>query len=259
MNRIFALKSYFRYFRKAGHREGFGIHSPFVFRLLNTVFYEKMFFYCYQPIEQLREQLAKVKDKVQVSDFGTGGYSVRSVSEIVQRSVKKRKYAQLLFRLANSNNSQNILELGTCLGITTLYMSSVNTRAKLVTIEADKQMCSYAQSHFERFQATNIDLRCGTADNLLPDVVAEFQRLDFVFFDANHTKEATLRYFDWCLPKAHKDTIFVFDDIYRSSDMEEAWKIIRQHPKIRLSIDVFEMGIVFFNTDLVKQDYIVAF
>jgi predicted O-methyltransferase YrrM len=259
MNRSFALKSYFRYLRKARHREGFGIHSPFVFRLLNAVFYEKMIYYCYGPIEDLRGQLEQVDERVKLTDYGTGGYPVRSVADIAKRSVKRSKYAQLLFRLANFNCSQNILELGTCLGLTTLYLSAVNSQAKLVTIEGDEALCRLASGNFKRMRASNIDLRCGAIDDILPAVLTDFNRLDFVFFDANHTLKATLLYFEACLPKVHKDTIFVFDDIYRSQEMEQAWKTIRNHPKICLSIDIFEMGIVFFNTDLIKQSYIVAF
>ncbi|MBP1640879.1 MAG: SAM-dependent methyltransferase [Bacteroidetes bacterium] len=259
MNRIFAIKSYLRYLIKAGHRKGFGIHSPFVFSLLNDVFYEQLQYYCYERIEGLREELGRTKDVILVTDQGTGGYKRRKIGDIVKRSAKRTKYAQLLFRLANSNRSETMLELGTCVGLTTLYLSQVNRRGKVITLDADEAVCVVARENFRQFYADNIELHCGRIDDILSKVLKAQQKLDFVFFDANHTQTATLNYFELCLPKAHKDTIFVFDDIHRNAGMYEAWMQICRNPEIRLSIDVYEMGIVFFNEDLVKQEYIVAF
>ncbi len=259
MNRTFAIKSYFRYLIKAGHRKGFGIHSPFVFSLLNSVFYEKSQYYCYERIEGLRYELKSAKEKIRITDRGTGNYKERTIADIVGRSVKRSKYAQLLFRLANSNRSQTILELGTCVGLTTLYLSQVNRHGKVITLDADEAVCNVARENFRQFYADNIELHCGEIDEILPEVLKPYPTLDFVFFDANHTKAATLNYFDLCLPKAHKETIFVFDDIYRSAEMYDAWMQISRNSKVRLSIDLFEMGIAFFNTDLLKQEYVVAF
>ena len=259
MNRSFAIKSYLRYLFKAGHKKGYGIHSPFVYRLLNSVFYEQSHYYCYERIEDLRDELKHSSDTITVTDFGTRGYKERKISSIIKRSVKRTKYAQLLFRLANSNRSATILELGTCVGLTTLYLSQANRQGKVITIDADEAVCQIAKENFKQFYADNIEMHCGKLDEVLPEVLRTQPKLDFVFFDANHTKESTLKYFELCLPKVHKNSIFVFDDIYRSKEMNDAWRQIKQNTDIHLSIDIFEMGIVFFNTDLLKQDYIVVF
>ncbi len=259
MDRLFTIKAYLRYRLKARHREGFGIHSPFVYSLLNEVIYEKSHYYCYKPIEKLRQELLNNKEQISVEDFGEGHYKLRSIASIAKKSVKPAKYAQLLFRLVNMNSSRTILELGTALGITTAYLASAHTQAQVITIEGDSLLCNYAQTHFKRLKKQNISLQCGKLDDLLPDLLAPIDQLDFVFFDANHTKEATLRYAEWCFPKTHTGTIFVVDDIHWSASMEEAWHVIKQDKRVRLAIDIFEMGILFFNTELTKQEYTVAF
>jgi predicted O-methyltransferase YrrM len=259
MNRLFTAKEYLHYRLKARHRQGFGVHSPFVFSLLNEVFYEKSCYYCYESLEKLRQRLLINKEQIEVEDFGKGHYTQRSIASIAKKSVKSAKYSQLLFRLANMNSSRTILEVGTALGITTMYLASANTKAQVMTIEGDRNLCTYAQKNFEQQKLTNISLHCGKIDDLLPDLLASTDQLDFVFFDANHTKEATLRYAEWCFSKAHSSTIFVIDDIHWSASMKEAWLYIKQDKRVRLSIDIFEMGILFFNTDLIKQEYIVAF
>jgi hypothetical protein len=49
--------------------------------------------------------------------------------------------------------------------------------------------------------------------------------------------------------------MFIVDDIYWSEDMELAWKMIKEHPKVTSTIDIFQMGIVFFNSHLHKKNY----
>jgi predicted O-methyltransferase YrrM len=259
MNRLFALKSYIRYRRKARHREGFGIHSPFVFRLLNAVFFETFPYYCYEPIEAIRAELLQSDDIIELNDLGSGGYGSRKLSEIVAHTTKKPRYARLLFRLANSNRSQNILELGSGPGLTTLYLAMADSRSHLISIEGDKNLAVLAERNLSRFCLKNKEIICANIDDALPGVIDGFPCLDFVFFDANHTYDATVKYFRLCLPKTNKNTIFVFDDIHASEEMETAWNDIKGHPAIRLSIDIYEMGICFFNDNLIKQEYIVAF
>lgn len=259
MNRLYTAKEYVRYLLKARHRQGFGIHSPFVFRLLTEVVFVQEYFYCYEPIEALRDTLLENKEKIRVEDFGEGKYVERTIASIVKHSVKSPKYAQLLFRLANMNTSQTILELGTALGVTTSYLASANTHATVYTIEGDSKLCEYAQKHFAELEKDNIQLFCGTVDQHLPKILETTEKLDFVFLDANHTKDATLRYAEWCFQKAHSGTIFAIDDIHWSPSMNEAWQALNQDPRVRLSIDFFQMGILFFNNELIKQEYVVAF
>lgn len=259
MNALFAVKSYLHYLLKAHRRGGYGIHSPFVFRLLSTVFYENTPYYCYRKIESMRTILLQNTQHIKVTDFGTGKYRKRRINDIARRSAKSPKYAQLLFRLANSNRSQTTLELGTCVGLTTLYLAAANRQGKVITLDGDETLCKIARSNFDQFGGANIESRDGLIDNELPSIVNNISQLDFAFFDANHTGEATQKYFELCLPKAHKNSIFVFDDIYRSKDMCAAWQKIKARENIRLAIDIYQMGIVFFNTDLIKQEYVVFF
>ncbi|MBB3186939.1 O-methyltransferase [Microbacter margulisiae] len=259
MNYLYTTKEYVCYLLKARHRQGFGIHSPFVFRLLTEVIFVQEYFYCYEPIEALRDTLLENKEKIRVEDFGAGKYTERTIASVAKYSVKSAKYAQLLFRLANMNTSQTILELGTAMGITTSYLASANAHAAVYTIEGDSKLCEYARNHFAQLGKDNINLFSGTIDQHLPKILEIVDKLDFVFFDANHTKEATLRYVMWCLPKIHSGTIFAVDDIHWSPSMKEAWQVLKQDPRVRLSIDLFGMGLLFFNEELIKQDYIVAF
>jgi predicted O-methyltransferase YrrM len=80
-------------------------------------------------------------------------------------------------------------------------------------------------------------------------------KLDLVFFDGNHQKVPTLDYFHHCLTKAHENSIFIFDDIHWSSEMDEAWQQIQGHEQVSLTIDLFQFGLVFFRKGIAKQHF----
>jgi predicted O-methyltransferase YrrM len=87
----------------------------------------------------------------------------------------------------------------------------------------------------------------------------ETDSVDFVFFDGNHRFEATWDYFSLCLKKAHNDSIFIFDDIHWSDEMERVWYKILMLEEVKVSIDLFRMGIIFFKKELSKQNFIIRY
>jgi hypothetical protein len=86
---------------------------------------------------------------------------------------------------------------------------------------------------------------------------AELLYHQLIYFDGNHSKKATLEYFELLLPTITNQTIWIFDDIHWSSEMEEAWEIIKNNPKVTVSIDTFQWGLVFFRYEQPKQHFII--
>ena len=95
----------------------------------------------------------------------------------------------------------------------------------------------------------NIQLLIGDFSKTLPVALDKIGRLDYAYIDGNHQKTPTLAYFEQCLEYSHSDTIFVFDDIHWSAEMESAWNEIKEHPKVTLTIDLFYMGLIFLSSD----------
>src|SRR5690606_35219993 len=124
-------------------------------------------------------------------------------------------------------------------GITTLYEAVAAPTAKIITFEGCPQTAAVAERNFRKLNRQNIEIVTGNIDETLPERLKEVSSIDFVFFDANHRYEPTVRYFETCLSKAHNDTCFIFDDIHWSDEMEQAWETIRAHPSVTVSIDLF--------------------
>lgn len=194
---------------------------------------------------------------ISVTDFGAGveRSSGRRINEIAKRSLKSPKEALLLYKIAHFFKPSTIVELGTSLGISTLYLSRACPDAKIFTFEGCGNILSVAEENFRQCSSENISSTPGNIDNTLPSWLNSHQSVDMVFLDANHQYKPTLNYFSLCLEKAGPDSVFILDDIYWSSGMTRAWKEIQEHPAVTVSIDLFHFGLVFFRPNAPKQHF----
>jgi predicted O-methyltransferase YrrM len=236
------------------------VNSTFITDLILQVINVNVEYYAYEAIENLRGQLLKSNKTVSIIDLGAGGNSdrkpvLKKIKDIVHSSAKDSKNAQLLFRLVNHFQPKNIVELGTNLGISTAYLAKGNRKANVITIEGSKNLASIAKDNFKHLKLKNTTQVVGDFDEVLKEVLGDNETLDFVFFDGNHRKAPTLKYFEMCLEKANENTVFVFDDIYWSAEMVEAWEAIKKHKQVTITIDTFYMGLVFFGKEQVEKHF----
>lgn len=257
-------KKYFNYYIKAQNGKGHGIHSPFVFDFIIHVLNDKKEYNCYPRIESLRKKLLENNTTIEVEDFGAGSavipFKNRAVKDIAASSLKRKKYAQLLFRIAKYYQCKTIVELGTSFGITASYLASANPDSKIFTFEGAYNIAKIASQNFEEMNLKNVELIEGNFERTLSFLNDKMENIDLLFIDGNHLKNATLEYFDLFRKKSHVHSIFIFDDIHWSREMEEAWKLIQEHDSVTLSIDLFFAGLVFFSKDFkVKQHFTIRF
>ncbi|RZK78076.1 MAG: class I SAM-dependent methyltransferase [Pedobacter sp.] len=240
-----------------------GTHSPFVYRLTDEVIYDFKSKNDYNIIEAQRKKLLADESAISVTDLGAGSQlnkgRTKKVRQIAKNALKAPRLAQLIYRLAKENNPKSIIELGTCLGITTAYLSKACPEADVVTIEGCPETAKVAYNNFKELDLENVELQVGNFDQLLPDVIANHSQLDFVYVDGNHRKDATLSYFKWCLPKVHENSLLIFDDIYWSKGMKEAWEEIKTHPDVTVTIDLFWIGLVYFRKGQVKEHFKIKY
>ena len=260
MLNLYQPTAYLRYRLRSGNAHG--LHSPFVYGLYTTVICQKGAFRAYGRIEWRRRKLLKSDKIITVKDFGAGsqvagaGGTERRVSAIARHAAKPPRLAQLLFRLVNHFQPATVLELGTSLGLTTAYLAMADSRNQVVTFEGCPNTAAVALETFTRLRLRNVRLVEGNLDQTLPAALATLKKpVDFVFFDGNHRREPTLRYFEQCLANAHENSVFVLDDIHWSAEMEQAWEAIKAHPAVTVTVDLFYVGLVFFRKKQPRQDF----
>jgi predicted O-methyltransferase YrrM len=253
-----SAQSYLRFLVESSNQ--YGVHSPFVYDFLTVGLKEKIDETDRDTSRKLRKALKADKSRIKVEDFGAGSRvfkgSERKVSQIAKTAGISWSRSKKLYRTVRHFKPQNILEFGTSLGMATAAISLAAPEAKIDTLEGCPQTAGIAQSMFDRFGMQNINMHIGEFNSTLPALLNK-NSYELIFFDGNHQKEATLNYFEMCLKAAHENSVFIFDDIHWSREMEEAWSEIRENERITLSIDTFQWGLVFFHPGREKEHFVL--
>lgn len=249
---IHAIISALRFYLQADTY--YRVHSPFVFKFLQTTLEDDRQYYAFDKLNALRSELTKNKTEIEVEDLGAGSkksnLKKRSIQSIAKTAVSPSYQSELLFKIAQVTKALKTVELGTSLGISTMSLAGYTHKNQVHTLEGSRSILEVAKVNFEIFNAKNIHSYLGHFDNTLPEVLKKVQRLDLCYIDGNHAKAPTLKYFEMCLTHVHKNSVLIFDDIYWSPDMTEAWEIIKTHKAVKFTIDLYFFGLVFFNSDI---------
>ena len=253
----YQIKSYLIFFLKSNNQHG--IHSPFVYDLITKCFYDKSVYAEYEKISNYRNTVFQENKEIEITDFGAGSRvfksNKRKVSAIAKNAGITLKRQKLLFKLIRYFNSENILELGTSLGLGTSAMSFANPSINIKTVEGCPNTSKIAQTFFDEFKLKNTHLHSETFEEFFSKNPSE--TYDLIYLDGNHHKESTLQYFKLLLERINNNSVIIFDDIYWSQEMTEAWQEIIQHPKVTVSIDTFYWGFVFFRKEQEKEHFTI--
>ena len=259
------IKSYIKFLFHSKNEHG--VHSPFVFDLVTKCFYDNTKYPEYKVLKSYRKSLLENKNTIEVTDFGAGSRvfksNTREISKIAQTAGITPKNAELLFRIVRYFQPKSVLEIGTSLGLATSTLSLGNKNSDIITLEGCPNTQKQAQVQLQsRSFGTNSNFQ--NIEFVNTEFSSYFKTLhlspithDLIYFDGNHSKKATLAYFEALLPTISNDSVWIFDDIHWSADMEEAWEIIKNHPKVSVTIDTFQWGIVFFRAEQEKEHFII--
>ena len=266
---LFQIKSYlkFLWYSKNEH----AVHSPFVFHLITKCFYDKESKREYAILKEYRNSLLENKKTIEVTDFGAGSKvfksNARQIAKIAKTAGISPKRTELLFRITNYFQPTTILEIGTSLGLATSALALGNPKAKITTLEGCPNTMAMAKNQLQLFNLKNVECITTEFKDYL-QICTRDQRSNWrsnlqsvicnlIYFDGNHSKKATLEYFELLLPTICNETLWIFDDIHWSQEMEEAWEIIKKHPKVTVTIDTFQWGIVFFRHEQPKEHFVI--
>lgn len=254
---------YLKYLLKAGNAHG--LHSPFLFDYYNRIIRPGKYDHPdYVQIEAVRKKMRTSQEVIETVDLGAGSRinksNLRKISQIARNAEKPPRFGRLFYRMVQEHQPSNILELGTSLGVTTLYFAKSNPDCQVFTFEGCPHTAEIAAENFRQADVNNVEIITGNIDDTLIPFLSKLKEpLGIAYFDANHRYEPTVNYFTQCLPYVNNDSVFIFDDIYWSKGMTQAWEEIKAHPDVTMTVDLFWIGLVFFRKQQPKQDFILQF
>jgi predicted O-methyltransferase YrrM len=232
-----------------------------VFDLVTKCFYDKTIYPEYLILKAYRKSLLGNKNFIEVTDFGAGSRVFKSnnrqISKIAKTAGITSKRAELLFRIVKYFQPNTILEIGTSLGLATSALALGNKNAKIISLEGCTNTMNQCQFQFQNFNFNTVDFINTEFSSYLKSENLKSEIYNLVYFDGNHSQTATLEYFELLLPTITNDSVWIFDDIHWSQEMENAWEIIKNHSKVTVTIDTFQWGIVFFRAEQEKEHFVI--
>jgi predicted O-methyltransferase YrrM len=253
---LFAGRSFFNYWLKK--EDQYSLQSPFAFSI-----YSNLIQYLDQnktgnpAIEEFRYNLLNDLSEIQVLDLGAGSKKVpkpvRRIADITRYSTSEIKFCLLYQFFCSLTPAECVVELGTCVGISTRYLSE-KTKGRLFSFEGSPEIQKVAKRNPIPDRTEFI---LGKIQETLPAILDQIPKVDFALVDANHTHQGTLFAFESILSKIHAKSILAIGDIHWTAEMELAWHEIKAHPKVKLTLDFYECGVVFFENPGEKQDLIL--
>lgn len=257
------LSQYLGHWRRSTSKHG--VHSPFVYALATQVL-------PHVPtdegarIEALRAQCARSREVREIDDLGAGyGGQQRprirkTMAEVVRSSARTRREGEFLMRLCRHCEPGQVLELGTNLGFSALYLAAGMPRpADLLTVEGAPALAGAAARNFEQMGVAPRQIVGDFAKVMADEIDWQAFRPGMVLLDGNHRKAPTLAYFESLLDRVAPGAVIVLDDIYWSDEMQAAWREIAAHPRVGVSIDLFCMGLCFLDRPQAKEHFSLRF
>lgn len=254
---IYPAFSYFNYWLI--QEDSFSIQAPFL-----SEFYFNLKKYLAASkdkdldFEGLRKKLLTDPQLLEITDFGAGSKrlssATRSTSDVTRYSTTGRKFSQIYQFLCSQTPAQQVLELGTCVGINTNYLSR-STKGILYSLEGSNALWEKAQQYQKPDNTTFV---LGKIEETLPPLLKAIKSVDFVLIDATHTYQGSIAQMAMLRPYVKDTTIIVLADIHWSAEMKKAWNTIREYPEITLSVDFFECGVLFFKNGITRENYVLA-
>ena len=237
------------------------IHSPFLYAFIGDVIRKDRAVEGGDKIEQIRHECFKSSEIVNKTDYGTGGKNPRgmnypvALSQIAKTSLTSPRYARRLYHLVINMKASTMLEIGSSLGFTTAYLALANPNARIITLEGCPELCRKAREHYNRIGISNIEVMEGRFEETLPVALEKLGTVDLIYLDGNHHKESMLKYYEQCQTHINTKTVMVLDDIHASKGMEEAWDLIRARQEVRISLDLFYTGWLFYRKESSRQHF----
>ncbi|PSR15005.1 MAG: SAM-dependent methyltransferase [Bacteroidetes bacterium] len=248
-----------RYYLRA--RTRYDVHSPFLANWVAKVLEDRREFYAFDDIAAVRRFWRQSPQRVDYAhDLGAGSRAgqgrQRRVRDLVRWSAIDQFSGQLLFRMVLQAQPKTILELGTNLGFSAMYLRAAARGAQFITIEGNETVARLAAHSLERANLPPVEIRTGAFAAVLPGALRDLQQVDFAWLDGDHRGDATLAYYEQILPALQQDSVLVVGDIHWSADMEQAWNQLKARPEVTLSIDLLHLGVLFFRPQQkAKEDY----
>lgn len=235
------IKRYITALRRYNRSRGFGIHSPFAFYFVRRVLREKAQYYAYESLHNYRNDATKLVKKRQL-----------------KKSIISLKNAKMLFRIACYFKPQNILQIGSTYGVSTMSLLTVSQQSRLVIYLGHNACCDIYDI---------VTASCGNRIEKIISLDSATQRYNtildgkpaFVLInsvdndsDCNIAKQVIKSAIDSC-------GVIIMRNLNDNQTMKQLWCDCCSSAKYGMTFTNYRLGIIVAHKHLPRQNYSLWF
>jgi len=247
----FLTRQKIKYHFCSRHKGGHGIHSPFLFSLITRVIENKGKFSSYPLLksaeENVRNMLRILDMKFYHSD--NRAESGFSVEEFKKLHLLPARYDRLLFRLVNEFKPGEINYYGSTFGVTLVALSLADKRIRVNAMILNDHYFSFSRRLAEVYEINNVSLT-GSGKVEVSDFMVIQNPLDP--FNCEQLLSVIFAGDDY-------EGIVVLCGIHATPEIEAVWHRFQKEKSVRISLDLFEIGIFICRGGLQKEDFVLRF
>jgi len=243
------------YLKKARHRRGHGIHSPFLFHLITDVVENRKRLPEYLIFKELKNTAQSLLGTFSEPSLAPVYLEHNLVPSNPHRLYRKAelplRYGKVVFRLLREFKPASVVHYGPTLGPNLALMAM-----------ADSDRLVY--------QSINCPVYELVSSKLLGDAaiinVSFFNEIsfppvppDFIVINYPCDAAASRHFVQKSLHSHGEDGVLIVRGIHESKEMEAIWQELISSESVRVSLDLFEIGITLFRKGLQKENFIQRF
>lgn len=203
------------------HNRGFGIQSPSAFFFITQVLREKLPYYAYETLDEVASCCSGMRSK----------------------------RCRMLFRIANWLKPDCCISVGSAVAACAIGSARRNAPGCLIT--AGKQI--------EEEAARHLRLCCwkhasGEIATLLKEELEKTGHCGMLYIGNCSGRKQLL---ETALRCTDNNSVIIIEGIYKSKEAREVWQQAMENPQTTVTYDLYSMGIVLFDKEKQKQNYIL--
>lgn len=251
----FRIASKLKYLKKARHRHGHGIHSPFLFRLITCVIEDKKKLPAYKIMRDQRERLSKFikenSDQPEIQILKDSILHSSGRKKLLKAVELPLRYGKLVLRLVNEFKPESILYCGHTFGLNLLYLGLSEKEVTVDFYQPKHSLSKIAQETLKDLNIRNV--------NYCKNEFPKHNIPEFIFINIPYSPEETEKSVNAILDSESNKKVLIIRGIHESMEMHAIWTNLIKNFRIRVSLDLFEIGLAMFRQDLQKEHFVLRF
>jgi len=194
--------------------------------------------------------------KSEAADFSTSIFSntaqKRTTGDTKALWKPRKKAALLCSYFCQTTSAKQVIELGTGIGVVTRLLDQV-TKGSLYTFSEGDSF-----DDKDSFSSKTTVIREFTTAKFAA-ALQDLDALDFLVIHPEFSQESIREVLSICLPRMQSTGILALGGIHQSEAMNACWQEVRKEECVKLTLDFFDYGILFFEYSGPKTDLLLEY